>query len=116
FEGDDAEVTIDLGKATTVAKLAATFAQQRAWWIFLPTEVEYAISHDGKNFETVATVGHEISVEQESAVIHAFTAQLDAAKRARYVRMRAKSLGVCPPGHPGAGGKAWVFVDEVVVE
>lgn len=116
FEGDDAEVTIDLGKSVAVEKLAATFGQQRAWWIFLPTQVEYALSSDGKIFETVAKVGHNVSVEYEGAVLHAFEAKFDTAKRARYVRMNAKSLGVCPPGHPGAGGKAWVFVDEVVVE
>lgn len=116
FEGDDAEVTIDLGKPVAVKKLSASFGQQRAWWIFLPTQVEYALSNDGKNFEHVAKVGHEVSVEHEGAVLHAFEAKLDTAKRARYVRMKAKSLGVCPPGHPGAGGKAWVFVDEVMVE
>lgn len=116
FEGIDAEVTIDLGKPVSVKKLSATFGQQRAWWIFLPTHVEYELSNDGKNFEHAAKVGHDISVEHEGAVLHAFEAKLDEAKRARYVRMKAKSLGVCPPGHPGAGGKAWVFVDEIVVE
>ncbi len=116
FEGYDAEVTIDLGKPAAVEKLTATFAQQRAWWIFLPTAVEYALSRDGKNFETVAKVSHEISVEQEGAVIHAFSARLDAPRQCRYVRMTAKNMGVCPSNHPGAGGKAWVFVDEIVVE
>lgn len=116
FEGDDAEVTIALDQPTVVAKLSATFAQQRAWWIFLPSTVEYSVSNDGKNFEPVAKVTHEISVEQEGALIHEFAATLAASKNCRYVRMRAHNLGVCPPGHPGAGGKAWVFVDEVVVE
>jgi hypothetical protein len=35
---------------------------------------------------------------------------------ARYVRVRAKNVGVCPAWHPGAGGKAWIFVDEIIVE
>ncbi len=116
FEGEDAEVTIDLGKPSAVAKLSATFGQQRAWWIFLPSFVEYFISNDGKNFESVAKVEHEVSVDQEGALIHDFTTTLAAPKHCRYVRMKAKSLGVCPPGHPGAGGKAWVFVDEIAVD
>ena len=34
----------------------------------------------------------------------------------RYVRVQAKNIGVCPAGHPGAGEKAWVMADEIVVE
>jgi len=28
----------------------------------------------------------------------------------------AKNRGVCPAWHPGAGQKAWLFVDEIAVE
>ena len=35
---------------------------------------------------------------------------------ARYVKVRAKSVGICPPWHHGAGKKAWLFADEVIVE
>ena len=35
---------------------------------------------------------------------------------ARYVRIVARNVGTCPPWHPGAGGKAWLFVDEIIVE
>jgi hexosaminidase len=34
----------------------------------------------------------------------------------RYIRVVAKNLGTCPPGHPGSGKKSWLFVDEVTVE
>ena len=36
-------------------------------------------------------------------------------REARYVRVQADNIGLCPPGHPGAGGKAWLFVDEILV-
>ena len=35
---------------------------------------------------------------------------------ARYVRLAAHGIGACPPGHTGAGGKAWLFIDEIVVQ
>jgi hypothetical protein len=38
------------------------------------------------------------------------------AVKARYVRVFARNLGVCPPWHLGRAGKAWLFVDEIVVE
>jgi hypothetical protein len=39
-----------------------------------------------------------------------------AEKEARFVRIKARNVGICPDWHPGAGGKAWLFVDEIVVE
>jgi hypothetical protein len=35
--------------------------------------------------------------------------------KARYVRLRARNLGQIPAGHPSAGAKAWLFMDEVLV-
>jgi hypothetical protein len=26
------------------------------------------------------------------------------------------TIGTCPPGHVGAGGKAWLFADEIIVD
>ena len=39
-----------------------------------------------------------------------------APRPARYVRLQARGIGLCPAGHAGAGGKAWLFIDEIVVE
>jgi hexosaminidase len=36
--------------------------------------------------------------------------------RARYLHVVAKNIGRCPPDHPGAGGAAFLFADEILVE
>jgi hypothetical protein len=36
--------------------------------------------------------------------------------QARYVRVSARSRLRCPDWHIGAGGKSWIFVDEVEVK
>ena len=36
--------------------------------------------------------------------------------KGRYVKVLAKNRGVCPSWHPGAGGKAWIFADEISIE
>jgi hexosaminidase len=38
-----------------------------------------------------------------------------APSPARFVRVRARNVGICPSWHPGAGEKCWVFIDEIVV-
>jgi hypothetical protein len=41
---------------------------------------------------------------------------LQKTATARYVKIKAKNVGVCPAWHAGNGGKAWIFVDELGVE
>ena len=41
--------------------------------------------------------------------------QIDPVK-AHFVRIRAINLGVIPDWHPGAGYKAYIFVDEVFIQ
>ena len=47
-------------------------------------------------------------------VILVFDVTFDAME-ARYVKIIAKNIKACPQWHPGAGGKAWIFVDEVLI-
>ena len=36
--------------------------------------------------------------------------------QARYVKVYLKNIGTCPEWHKGAGGQAWLFVDDVDIE
>jgi len=36
--------------------------------------------------------------------------------QARYIKILAKNTQYCPEWHLGAGGKAWLFADEISVE
>ena len=35
---------------------------------------------------------------------------------ARYLKIKAKNIEYCPEWHDGAGGEAWLFVDEIIIE
>lgn len=114
YYGVDVDVTVDLGEVTNFTRLAGGFLQDQKSWIFMPSQVEFFISEDGRNFKSVAVVENEIAQDAEDAVIQ----ELDVNKRmkARYVRMVAANPGVCPEWHVGAGEPSWVFCDEFVVE
>jgi hypothetical protein len=34
----------------------------------------------------------------------------------RYIRVTAINFGKCPDWHPGAGGDAWIFADELILD
>jgi len=115
FEGDDLGAEIDLGEPTAISSLKAGFLQNANSWIFLPVTVEFALSDDGRDYRVLATLESGTSLPTTEPFLKEFGAKTGHVK-ARFVRVRAKNIGVCPPGHPGAGGKAWLFVDEIVVE
>jgi hypothetical protein len=114
FEGIDLEATVDLGATTSIAELAAGFLQNTSMGIYLPSRVEFSVSEDGKDFRLLATVKPSIAPQESGPLRRTLTAEkLDA--HARYVRVRAFNLGPIPAGQPAAGGKAWIFVDEIMV-
>ena len=114
FNGDDVIATLDLGTAKVVQKISAGFLQQQGSWVFLPTEVRFFVSGDGVIWNDVGN--QTAAVEQtEDVVVKDFSCKLKSVP-VRFVKVTAKNIGTCPPWHPGAGDKAWLFVDEVFVE
>ncbi len=114
FEGVDLIAVIDLGEQTIVHQMSANFLQRSAAWIFLPREVEFAVSDDGESFTVVGSDSHEISGRRSDRKIEEFKLPVSGLT-ARYVQLRARNLGLCPAWHPGAGKPAWLFCDEILV-
>lgn len=82
--------------------------------ILLPREVTVSWSADGSTWSTSMVLTHQVPSTREGAFTRSFTAQAPVDLDARYLRVAARG-GVLPPAHPGAGGAAWVFIDELVV-
>lgn len=114
YQGVDLVATVDLGSKMKVSRLAGSFLQEQGSWIFMPTEVEFFVSDDGKRFRSVGKRANEIAQDDDGAVIQ----ELGVRPRceARYVKMVAKSIGNCPEWHVGAGHPAWIFCDEFIIE
>ena len=114
YYGVDLIATIDLGVSKRISRLAGSFLQEQKSWIFMPTEVEYFVSDDGKSFRSVGKVKNTVPLDAEDAVVQEM--EVHPHTNARYVKMVAKTLGTCPDWHVGAGQKAWIFCDELVIE
>ena len=114
YYGVDLIATVDLGQPKKINRLAGSFLQEAYSWIWMPREVEYFVSDDGKNFRSVGKVKNDIPEDADGAFIQEMAVR--PRTNARYVKMVAKTIGVCPEGHVGAGQKAWIFCDEFVIE
>jgi len=114
FEGSDLDAVLDLKRDVSVRRVTASFLQAQIAWIFFPEEVECSVSADGKIFDSV---GIQKETENIDGKILARDVVFPVNRdRVRFIRLRARNIGVCPPGHPGAGGKAWLFIDEIIIE
>lgn len=114
FAGKDLVATIDLGAAREVRSLALGCLQHYRDWIFMPQWVRFEISADGKDFTEVAVVNNTVSVNEQAATLQDFKTEFKP-RTARFIRVTAKNLGVCPSGHSGEGKPAWLFADEIIV-
>ena len=115
FEQNNMEITIDLEAVVKLQQLHVGCLHDQRSWIFLPEAVEVALSVDGKEFSQPLKVNCEVDPESEEPALVELTVSL-AGLEARFLKVTASNRGVCPPWHPGAGGKAWIFIDETVVE
>jgi hypothetical protein len=114
YEGQDLIAIIDLGEPVDVTSVSVRFLQSVGSWIWMPRVMEVNVSDDGRHFRPFATADHNVDDRESGLVIEELTARA-ASERARYVRVRARSLEKCPEWHAGAGGLAWVFADEIRV-
>jgi hexosaminidase len=109
FEGTDCDATIDLGKVTAIKEITAHTLEQRGSWIYYPSAMEVFVSTDGKSFKSIGSTS-------ETTTQKTLQLTLPSSLQTRYIRVWVKNKGIIPTGLPGADHKAWLFVDELVIE
>lgn len=116
YSGQDVIATVDLGKTQPIKTIEVGFLQDQRSWIFYPTEVSYFTSQDGQTFIEVFKENYDATSEDESIAIQNVTASLNTS--ARYIKVIARTVGPVPEWHLGYeyDGKAWLFLDEIVVQ
>ncbi len=114
FEGSDLDVTLELEQPDTLRAITLGCLQDVNSWIFFPRSVECSFSEDGKVYGAPVKIENTVAESDEKIQIHRFTLEVPPV-RTRFVKVHAVNIGFCPPWHKGAGGKAWLFVDELEV-
>ena len=109
FEGNDCEALIDLGKEQEISYVKAHIFEQKGSWIYRPSGMQIMTSADGVNFSGIACSNPQITDRE------AWCEFLQPVK-ARFIKILISNYGMIPDGQPGAGHKAWLFVDEIEVE
>lgn len=114
FEGTDLEAVIDLQQSVKAKTVKCSFLQNQQAWIFLPAKTEIAISENGKDYKVVNISKQKTEISFKTDIKE--TTVIFKKRQVRYIRIHAENIGVCPAWHRGAGSKAWLFADEIIVK
>ena len=111
FWGKDMNATVDLGNLETISTIKINTLLGEGSWIHYPKEIQFLVSSDGINFQTIQTASQK-EVEAKGGKI-----EVNFPKtKAKYVKVIAKNNGIISDGKPGAGSQSWLFIDEISVE
>ncbi|RYF82539.1 MAG: hypothetical protein EON98_11220, partial [Chitinophagaceae bacterium] len=113
YEGTDFEAIIDLKQVKPVNYVGAHFLQDVGSWIWMPSSVLFEGSSDGNTFTLLGEIKNSVSDKDYQTSVKEFG--LPVQTTARYIRVKAVNYGTIPDWHPGHGGNAHIFVDEVIV-
>ena len=116
YQGQDFEAVVDLQSEKNVSNFSATFLQDSGSWILMPTKVDYFISNDNINFTLIETIENTLDPKKPENTIRAFETHFKENKKARFVKIIAKNFGKLPDWHQGAGGDAFIFIDEITIK
>lgn len=116
FQGEHVVVVLDLGSEKTIDKVIAHCFENNTAWIFNPKSIQVWTSADNKVFSNQATLSIPVPTAAGEAKANLLTVDFPQKVSARYVKVRLESVMRNPAWHPSKGEKAWVFVDELLVE
>jgi hexosaminidase len=110
FSGNDFEAVIDLDSLQTINTVGLhvlNYHWQRMW---APDEVLFFVAGDDSKFtEVYRHTGFPVNgINTIEATI--------APVRAKYIKVIAKNKGIIPPREYGAGGKALLLIDEIIID
>ena len=114
YQGTDFEAVIDLREPREIRRLGAGFCQDARSWIWMPGEVIFEVSDDGKSFREAGRMRPEAAMQDYT--VQTWDCVLPVSGQARYIRVKALNPGEIPAWHPGAGYESFIFIDEIWVE
>ena len=113
FNGTDCEAVIDLGLMYPVSFIVINTLNRTSSWIWRPSNVEAFGSGDGKNWYSLKLT--DVFEEKKDGTGKGTMTLAFRSTYAQYIKVIIKNQGIIPEGNPGAGNKAWLFVDEIEV-
>ncbi len=114
FEGYEMNAVVDMGKTRKINNISVNFLQDAKSWVWIPHTVIFSGSTDGVNYQQIKFARKKTDEYDYEKIIESFSTKVDHIPF-QFIRITTESFTQCPDWHLGAGGKAWIFADEIVI-
>lgn len=110
FSGEDLEATIDLESVQRISTLGLNLLKYHWQKMWESNVLIFSTSEDGISYKEMYRTSNFAmnGINQIRAKI--------TPTKARFIKVQAENKGIIPAGEYGAGGKAWLLIDEIYVE
>ncbi len=117
FSGNDMEATIELTDAIDIQIVKIGVAHKPESWVVWPKGAWVCFSKDGNNYtEWYPAEFPMFNIPDPMTSLGRVEARARVSeKNVRFLKVKVENYGVLPKWHPNAGEKAWIMVDEIVV-
>ncbi len=116
FQADHMEVVLDLEEERQLKELSIDFLHATNDWIFQPLSVSFFGSKDGGQYQLISKISPEMTDREGVLFVAPFVCKPEKMNKFRFIKIFAENRELCPDWHHGAGGKAWIFADEIVIK
>lgn len=107
FSGSDVSAAIDFNRAETISVIKINFLESPGSWIYFPKSLKIS---DGQG-----KLLQEVSIDDIRKQNGRLVVQVPKSDYSQ-LKITAENAGTIPDGKPGAGAKAWLFIDEISAE
>lgn len=114
YQSTDFECYLLFSSKRKVTTVSANFLQDSRSWILMPTRVEFYSADSKQKYTLLKTIDNTIDPKDTQTIIKSFTC--DVPVKTNRIVVKAYNYGKLPAWHQGAGGDAFIFVDEITVK
>lgn len=115
FEANPLSIIFEKKEDQEINSIEIGFIQSQYAWIFFPVKVIVSISNDGKFFTEIGQKDFELFSDTETK-IERVKFDINRKETYKYIGVNAVNISKVPDWHPGAGNRAWLFVDEISIK
>lgn len=114
WNGEDLVATIDLGVLDTLQSVTLHALSDQMSWIFPAESVTVTGSSDGKQYRELGRFDYPEARSKATHGIIPYVVKFSKPENCRFLKIQVKNIGKIPEWR-GVDGKAWLFVDEIIV-
>jgi len=115
FQGEDMEFELELHEPLVINNISCSFYQQTGAWIFMPKQLTFEVLDEERNILASVVKYPQTKERDGDPVIEEIKAEFGNIEGS-IIRVWAENIHQIPDWHESAGYKAWIFVDEIIVE